>query len=127
MQHATHYRLSHSSPLHQEEVQRRVTQHSKHGAHDSQSGDISPKGEDIEAERAQDRRTGDFDVETVFLVHEREVADFIDNQAFEAEVEDGKLFEGSVGMICETEQGIDGEKENVPIATTAAPWGSSRD
>jgi hypothetical protein len=73
-------------------MQSRETQHEKRTRHNSQPRDIAPQRQHIEAETAQDRTAGDFDVEAVLLVDERQVAHFIDNQAFEAEVEDGELW-----------------------------------
>ena len=47
-----------------------------------------PQRQHIEPETAQNRTPRDFNVQAVFLVHERQVADLVDDQAFEAEVED---------------------------------------
>lgn len=103
--HYTHLHLhshtipSNSPPLHQEQIQRRIPQHRKHSAHHSQSRDISPKSQHIETKTAQNRTAGDLNVETVFLVNKRQVAHFIDDQAFEAEVEDGELEENVSGLL----------------------------
>jgi len=59
---------------------------------DSKADSVVPQRENVEAERAQNRRAGDFDVEAVFLVDEREVADFVDDEAFKTVVEDRELF-----------------------------------
>jgi len=72
-------------------MQPRIPQHQENAAHDPQTQHIIPESQDVEAETAQDRAAGDFDVEAVFFVDEREVADFVYDQAFEAEVEDGEL------------------------------------
>lgn len=72
-------------------MQRRKPKHEKRTRHNSQSRNIPPQRQHIKAETAQDRTAGDFDVEPVLLVDEGQVADFVDDQAFEAEVEDGEL------------------------------------
>jgi hypothetical protein len=72
-------------------MQRRITQHEKRGTNNRQSTNIPPKRKHIKPETAQNRTTGDFDVEAVLLIDEREVAHFVDDEAFEAEVEDGEL------------------------------------
>ena len=72
-------------------MQRRESQHKERTRHDSQSRNITPKRQHIKAETAQDRTAGDFDVEAVLLIDEGQVADFVDDQALEAEVEDGEL------------------------------------
>lgn len=73
-------------------MQRRVAQHSKDRAHDSQSHHVIPQSQHVEAKRAQNRAARNLDVEAVLVVDEREVAHFVDDQAFEAEVEDGELW-----------------------------------
>jgi len=77
--------------LHQKQMQRRISQHQKHATINRQPNRIVPKRQNVESESRQDRRTGDLDVEAVLVVHEREVADFVDDEAFEAVVEDGEL------------------------------------
>ena len=72
-------------------MQRRKPKHKERTRHDSQSRNITPQRQHIEPETAQDRASGDFDVEAVLLVDERQVTHFVDDQAFEAEVEDGEL------------------------------------
>ena len=72
-------------------MQRRKPKHKERPRHDRQSRNIAPQRQHIKAETAQDRTAGDFDVEPVLLVDERQVAHFVDDQAFEAEVEDGEL------------------------------------
>jgi hypothetical protein len=72
-------------------MQRRKSKHEKRTRHNSQSRDITPQSQHIKAETAQNRTAGDFDVEAVLLVDERQVAHFVDDQAFEAEMEDGEL------------------------------------
>lgn len=72
-------------------MQRRKPKHEERTRHNSQPRDIPPQRQDIETETAQDRTAGHFDIEAVLLVDERQVAHFVDDQAFEAEVEDGEL------------------------------------
>ena len=72
-------------------MQSSVPQHQKHTTNQPQPRHIVPKRQHIEPETAQNRTARDFNVEAVFLVHEREGADCVDDQAFEAEVEDGEL------------------------------------
>ena len=72
-------------------MQRRKAKHEECARHDRQSRNITPQRQNIEAETAQDRTAGDFDVESVLLVDERQVAHFVDDQALEAEVEDREL------------------------------------
>ena len=88
--------LLRSSPLHKQEVQRRKPKHEEGARHDSQSRNITPKRQHIKAETAQDRTARNFNVEAVLLIDERQVADFVHDQAFEAEVEDGELWVESV-------------------------------
>lgn len=67
----------------------------ENAANYSEADDVAPEREDVEAETAQNRRAGDFDVQAILLVDQGEVADFVDDQAFEAVVEDGEL-----GRLC---------------------------
>jgi hypothetical protein len=73
-------------------VQPRIPQHQKHTANHPQPGHILPQRQHIETKTAQNRTPRNFDVEAVLLVDEREVAHFVDDQALEAEVEDGELY-----------------------------------
>jgi hypothetical protein len=82
---------SSSSPLHQQKVQSSIPQHQKYTTNQPQTSHIVPKRQHIEPETAQNRTPRDLDVEAVFLVHKRQVAHLVDDQAFEAEVEDGEL------------------------------------
>jgi hypothetical protein len=75
-------------PLHQQEVQPSIPQHQKHTTNNPQPSHIMPQRQDIKPETAQDSTAGHFDVEAVLLVDERQVAHLVDDQAFEAEVED---------------------------------------
>jgi hypothetical protein len=78
-------------PLHQQKVQSSVTQHQEHTTNHPQPLYIPPKRQHIKPETAQNSTTRNLNVKTVLLVYEREVADLVDDQAFEAEVEDGEL------------------------------------
>ena len=65
-----------------------ISQHQKNAAEDGQSNSIRPQCEVVEAERAENGGAGDVDVEPVFVIREAQIPDFVDDQAFEAEVED---------------------------------------
>lgn len=68
-----------------------VAQHEEHSAEDAQSNHILPHCQYLEAEAGKNGGAGHFNVETVLLIHQGKVAHFIDDEAFEAEVEDGEL------------------------------------
>lgn len=68
-----------------------IPQHQEHAAENGQPGDILPQGEYVEAEARQNGRARDFDVEAVLFVDEGLIAGFVDDEAFEGEVEDGEL------------------------------------
>ncbi len=72
-------------------MHRKVSNHNKRGRKDGQPDNIVPQSTVVEAESAEDGCAWDFDVETVLVVDQGEVFDFIDDEAFEAVVEDGKL------------------------------------
>ena len=55
---------------------------------DAETDDIFPQRQVVEAESTQDGRAGDFDVETVLVIDEGEEGDFVDDETFEAVVED---------------------------------------
>lgn len=69
----------------------RISEHQEHSAVDGESNSILPQSKDVESERAQNGRSGYFDVETVLLVHERQVANLVYDQAFESVMEDREL------------------------------------
>jgi hypothetical protein len=77
--------------LHKKEVHGEISQEDKSTAVHTQPYAILPQRLDVEAEGAKDGGAGNFNVETVFVVDEGEVLDFIDDEAFEGVVEDGKL------------------------------------
>ena len=66
--------------------------------HDAQRNDIGPQRHGVETERAENGGAGHFDVEAVFVVDEGQVADFVDDEGFEAVVEDGEL--GACVSVC---------------------------
>ena len=78
-------------PLNEQEVDSHVSQHQKGGAKDSEPDDVCPQGEHVEAKTGQNCGTRNLDIQAVFVVDEREVAHLVDNEAFEAVVEDGEL------------------------------------
>lgn len=63
----------------------------KRASKHSQTNAVLPQSCGVEAERAEDSRARDFNVEAVFVVDEGEVFDFVDDEAFEGVVEDGQL------------------------------------
>lgn len=72
-------------------MQSHVTQHQKPSTKHRQADSVAPKRQDIKAETREDGGAGDFDVQAVLFVDEREVAGFVDDEAFEGVVEDGEL------------------------------------
>ncbi len=72
-------------------MHRKVSNHNKRGREDGQAYNIVPQRTVVEAESTEDGCAWDFDVETVLFVDQGEVFDFVDDEAFEAVVEDGKL------------------------------------
>jgi hypothetical protein len=54
---------------------------------DSQPNDIFPQREVVEAKSRQDGRAGNFDVETIAVVLETQLSNFVDDKAFIAVVE----------------------------------------
>ena len=75
-------------PLHKQKVNSQIPQHQEHTTKDRQSNAIIPQLQDFESERAQDGWTRYLDIEAVFVVCQGEVAHFVDDHAFEPEVED---------------------------------------
>lgn len=65
-----------------------VRKHHKRTTKDSQTDTVLPQRLCVEAKRAQDSGARDFDIKAVFVVDEREVFDFVDDEAFEGVVED---------------------------------------
>ena len=65
-----------------------VRYHYEHAGKNSQANHVRPQRAVVEAERAQNRRTRDFNVEAVFMVDKCQIPDFVDDQRFEAIMED---------------------------------------
>jgi hypothetical protein len=63
-------------------------QHKRSRKH-PQPNAVCPQCLRIEAEGAQNSGAGNFDIETVFVVDEGEVFDFVYDEAFEGVVKDG--------------------------------------
>lgn len=72
-------------------MQRRIAKHKESSTEDRKPDDIPPQRQNIEAKARQDSRARHFDVEAILLVDKGQVPDFVDNEAFEAVVEDGQL------------------------------------
>ncbi len=72
-------------------MHRNVSNHDERGRKNGQSHNIIPQSTIVEAESAEDGCAWYLDVETVFMVDQGEVFDFIDDEAFEAVMEDRKL------------------------------------
>lgn len=68
-----------------------VGDHNKGPGEDGETDDILPQGEVVEPKSTQDRSARHFDVETVFVVDERQEGDFVDDETFETVVEDREL------------------------------------
>lgn len=80
-----------SSPFHQQEVNSQISQHQEAGTKCRQTYSIIPQVQDLETKRAQNRSAWHIDIKAVLFVKQTQIADFIDNEAFEAKVEDGEL------------------------------------
>ncbi len=65
-----------------------IRNHNESPRHNPQRNDILPQRQRVEAKSAEDGGARDFDVEAVFVVDQGKVADFVDDEAFEAVVED---------------------------------------
>ena len=74
--------------LHKQQMHGQIRKQHKRSRKHPQPNAICPQRLRIEAEGAQDSGAGDFDIETVFVVDEGEVFDFVDDEAFEGVVED---------------------------------------
>ncbi len=65
----------------------RISQHGKSSAKHSKPKSIARQSLNIKPERAENSRTGYFDIDTVLVVSQREVLDLVDDETFEAIVE----------------------------------------
>ena len=77
--------------LYQQEVHRHVCQQQECGAVYSQSDSIRTEVVVIESKRAENGSAGNFNIETILLVHESELGNFIDDEPFETVMEYRKL------------------------------------
>lgn len=68
-------------------MHRCVCDNDKRPGDDGQPNDIAPHGERIESECTQYGCTRHFDVQTVFVVNQSEICDFVDDQPFKAVME----------------------------------------
>ena len=68
-----------------------ISQDHEDAPKDSEPNAVPPKSEYVETEGAKNGGTRHLDVESVLVVHQAEVLDFIYNQAFEGIVEDREL------------------------------------
>ena len=74
--------------LHKQDMHRRVRDDDERCCEDTKSDDVRPQSTVVESKCAQDRGPRDFDIETVFVVDEGQILDFVDDQSFKAVVED---------------------------------------
>lgn len=72
-------------------MHRNVSNHNERGRKDGQPHNIIPQSAVVEAESTENGCARNFDVETVLVVDQGKIFDFVDNEAFEAVVEDRKL------------------------------------
>jgi hypothetical protein len=70
----------------------KISEHNEGAAEHGESNAIRPQSLRVEAEGAKDGRTRDLDIETVFVVDEGKVFDFVDDEAFEGVVKYGQLW-----------------------------------
>jgi hypothetical protein len=73
--------------LHQEKMHSKIGKHDERAAIDAQPNAILPQRLHVEAKAAQNRGARNLNVQAVFVIDEREVLDFVDNQAFKGIVE----------------------------------------
>ena len=58
---------------------------------DAETDNILPQSQVIKAKCAENGSTGYFDIETVFMIDQCQISSFVDDQGFEAIMEDGQL------------------------------------
>lgn len=68
-----------------------ICQNHEYCSKHSKTSGIRPERLHVEAEGAEDRGTGDFDIDAVLVIRQREVLDLVDDKTFKAVVEDGQL------------------------------------
>ena len=89
--HTDHYL---QSPLFdQQQVHSGIRNDNESSRENSEADHIRPQSTVIEAERAEDRGAGYFDIQTIFVIDEGKVFDLVDNQSFESVVEYRQLIE----------------------------------
>lgn len=76
-----------SSLLDKQEMHCTVCNDDKRTGNHSKSNHVIPIGLGVKAESAQDRGTGDFNIQTVLVINQGEVCHFIDNQGFKSIME----------------------------------------
>lgn len=82
--------------------------------------DILPQSQVVESKSTQDRCTGHFNVETVLVIDQSKECDFVDNQSFEAVVEDREL------QHISKESTLGRKNNRLRSAATVLPWVSHR-
>ena len=94
-----------------------VGQDEEGAAEDAEADGVEPHVRVLEAEGAEDGGAGHLNVDAVLVVAEPQRADFVDDHALEAVVENGELAE-----LVQIRRG----KRDEPSATTAQSPGCSR-
>jgi hypothetical protein len=77
--------------FYQQQMHSEVCQNHKGSSEHREADAVFPQGHGFEAEGAEDGGTGDFNVQAVFVVYERQISDFVDDETFEGIVENGEL------------------------------------
>ena len=111
-----------SSSFDQQVVHCTICEHYENGTVHSQSDGINSKIFVVESEARENGSTRYFDIETILVVNEAEWRNFVDNEAFEAVVEDTQLYDKLASCLTSRSQNND-----LPSATTARRDESYRD
>jgi hypothetical protein len=69
----------------------KIGQQDKRAAKHTQTNTILPQSLGVEAKGAKNSGARNLNIETIFVIDEGEVFDFIYNEAFESVMEDGEL------------------------------------
>lgn len=72
-------------------MHRSICDNDKHSRDHTKPNNVHPESLRVESKCAENRRSGDFDVQAVLLVNQCQESNFIDNECFEAVVKDGQL------------------------------------
>ncbi len=72
-------------------MHRDISNYNERGRKNAEADNVIPQSTIVEAKGTEDGCAGDFDVQAVFVVDQGEVFDFVDDETFEAVVEDRKL------------------------------------